>query len=217
MATPLVPKGQHGFDVAQGLMAHSAVPQHQLERARSAFKGEALKGFDTAVALHMGRVLSPPRPVKMGPPAKYVGYFVTKGSQGASPGRIMSVARIVTAADPNAKAGAMFALKELTKKAEASKAVARLPSDSRPYTPEPPTSIAAACPWCGAPQPGDGAVNLLPENEPAPSTDTAGNTGAFRGLVEDPLIAIGAGDARRLPTHHHPYRPVRGHSRGLRR
>ena len=69
-ARGLVAKGQHGFDVAQGLLAHSAVPRHQLERARSAFKGEALKGFDTAVALHMGRVLSPPRPIKKDPPAK---------------------------------------------------------------------------------------------------------------------------------------------------
>ena len=63
-ARALVPKGQHGFDVAQGLMAHSAVPFHQLQRARNAFKGEALKGFDAAVALHMGRVLSPRAPVK---------------------------------------------------------------------------------------------------------------------------------------------------------
>ena len=112
-ARGLVGRGQHGFDVAQGLMAHSAVPQHQLERARSAFKGEALKGFDTAVALHMGRVLSPPRALKMELPANAVGYFVTRGAQGDTPGQIMSVARIVTAADPNARAGARVALKEL--------------------------------------------------------------------------------------------------------
>ncbi|GAC1339022.1 MAG: hypothetical protein NVSMB18_06470 [Acetobacteraceae bacterium] len=58
-ARGLVAKGQHGFDVAQGLMAHAAVP-HQLSRARSAFKGEALKGFDRAVALRVGRI-APPR------------------------------------------------------------------------------------------------------------------------------------------------------------
>jgi hypothetical protein len=57
-ARGLVAKGQHGFDVAQGLMAHSAVPSHQLERVRKAFKGDALKGFDTAVALHKRRVIA---------------------------------------------------------------------------------------------------------------------------------------------------------------
>jgi hypothetical protein len=129
-ARGLVGRGQHGFDVAQGLMAHSAVPQHQLVRARSAFKGEALKGFDTAVALHMGRVLSPPRALKMALPAK-AGYFVTRGAQGDIPGKIMSVARIVTAADPNARAGARVALTELIRKPTMLKAVAPLPSATR--------------------------------------------------------------------------------------
>jgi hypothetical protein len=59
-ARGLVAKGQHGFDVAQGLLAHSAVPSHQLERVRNALKGDALKGFDIAVALHKGRVSLPP-------------------------------------------------------------------------------------------------------------------------------------------------------------
>ena len=117
-ARALVPKGQHGFDVAQGLMAHSAVPFHQLQRARNAFKGEALKGFDAAVALHMGRVLSPRAPVKKAPPAKYVGYFIMKGMQGATPSKIRSIAKTVVATDPRAITGAGVALSELTKKKE---------------------------------------------------------------------------------------------------
>jgi outer membrane protein OmpA-like peptidoglycan-associated protein len=103
-ARGLVAKGQHGFDVAQGLMAHSAVPLHQLQRARNAFTGEALKGFDTAVALHMGRVLSPPRHGANVPPAARAGSFVMKGIQGAPPAKILSIARAVDAADSTTKA-----------------------------------------------------------------------------------------------------------------
>jgi hypothetical protein len=115
-ARALVPKGQHGFDVAQGLMAHSAVPLYQLQSARNAFKGEALKGFDAAVALHMGRVLSPRAPVKKAPPAKYVGYFIMRGMQGAAPSKIRSIAKTVVAANPNAVVGARVALNDLTKR-----------------------------------------------------------------------------------------------------
>jgi hypothetical protein len=152
-ARGLVPRGQHGFDVAQGLMAHSAVPVYQLERARKAFKGEALKGFDTAVALHMGRVLSPPRPVKKGAPVKYAGYFVMKGLQGAPPAKIISVAKTVIAPDPNAKAGARVAFKELVKKTEVPNAVAYLPSDSRSYDAPgpPPTDNSVGGCECGGP------------------------------------------------------------------
>jgi hypothetical protein len=118
-------------------MAHSAVPQHQLERARKAFRGDALKGFDTAVALHMGRVLSP-RP-NVGSPAKSAGYFVMKGIQGAPPGRILAVAKTVTAAGPLAKAGASIALKELTRKTDGPKIVELRRPDSRSSgSPEPP-------------------------------------------------------------------------------
>jgi hypothetical protein len=115
-ARALLPKGQHGFDVAQGLMAHSAVPFYQLQRARNAFKGEALKGFDAAVALHIGRVLSPRALVRKASPAKYVGYFIVKGMQGAAPARIRSIATTVVAADRRAITGARVALSELTKK-----------------------------------------------------------------------------------------------------
>jgi hypothetical protein len=106
----------------------------------------ARQGFDTAVALHMGRVLSPPRPVKKGPPAKYAGYFVMKGLQGAPPARIMSVAKTVTAADPNAKAGARVAFKELIKKTGVLNAVAYLPPGSQSYDAPgpPPTGNSAA-------------------------------------------------------------------------
>jgi hypothetical protein len=117
-ARSLVPMGQHGFDVAQGLMAHSAVPFYQLQRARNAFKGEGLKGFDAAVALHVGRVLSPRASVIKAPPAKYVGYFVMRGMQGAAPANIRSIAKTVVAADPNAIVGARVALDELTKRKE---------------------------------------------------------------------------------------------------
>jgi hypothetical protein len=69
-ARGLVARGQHGFDVAQGLMAHSGVPRHQIEQARRAFKGDNLKGFDNAMALHKRRVLSAPRTIKKATPAK---------------------------------------------------------------------------------------------------------------------------------------------------
>ena len=133
-ARALVPKGQHGFDVAQGLLAHSAVPQYQLERARSAFKGDALKGFDAAVALHRRRVPSPPLPIRKGPPGKYAAHFVSKVLQGEPPQKLVSVARAMTAAAQNANAGARTALKDLSKKPEVPMAGANLPSDPRSYS-----------------------------------------------------------------------------------
>ena len=68
--TLLAKEGQHGFDVAQGLMAHAGANVHQLERASAAFRGDALKGFEKAVALHggyalhRGHGLTPSRPIR---------------------------------------------------------------------------------------------------------------------------------------------------------
>jgi hypothetical protein len=51
-ARGLVAHGQHGFDIAQGLLARGSVPFHEINRVRSGFRGAALKGFDAAIALH---------------------------------------------------------------------------------------------------------------------------------------------------------------------
>jgi hypothetical protein len=51
-ARDLLKTGRHGFDVAQGLMAHPAIPRHQIVQARRAFRGDALKAFDAAMAMH---------------------------------------------------------------------------------------------------------------------------------------------------------------------
>jgi hypothetical protein len=58
-ARSLLAKGQHGFDIAQGLLARSTVPSHEFNKVRNALKGPDLKGFDTAVALHKRGSLSP--------------------------------------------------------------------------------------------------------------------------------------------------------------
>ena len=50
--------GQHGFDIAQGLLARGSVPVHEIKRVRGAFRGAALKGFDAAIALHRRRFAS---------------------------------------------------------------------------------------------------------------------------------------------------------------
>jgi hypothetical protein len=57
-ARGLVAHGQHGFDIAQGLLARGSVPFHEIKRVRSAFRGAALKGFDAAIALHRRRFAS---------------------------------------------------------------------------------------------------------------------------------------------------------------
>jgi hypothetical protein len=54
-ARGLVAKGQHGFDIAQGLIARSSVPLHEFHRVRNALHGAARKGFDNAIALHRRR------------------------------------------------------------------------------------------------------------------------------------------------------------------
>jgi hypothetical protein len=63
-------QGRHGFDVAQGLMAHPGIPHHQIDKARQAFRGDALKAFDAAIAMHKGRRSLPatrhfPRPARL--------------------------------------------------------------------------------------------------------------------------------------------------------
>jgi hypothetical protein len=57
-ARGLIAHGQHGFDIAQGLLARGSVPFHEIKRVRSAFRGAALKGFDAAIALHRRRFAS---------------------------------------------------------------------------------------------------------------------------------------------------------------
>lgn len=54
-ARGLVAKGQHGFDIAQGLIARSSVPLHEFHRVRNALHSAARKGFDNAIALHRRR------------------------------------------------------------------------------------------------------------------------------------------------------------------
>jgi peptidoglycan hydrolase-like protein with peptidoglycan-binding domain len=173
----LAREGQHGFDVAQGLMAHSGASVHQVERARAALRGEALKGFERAVALHGGYALPKARVV---PPASPV-----KGTPAPAPARIGTLGRAITARAPGVRASGPSAPTPLIRRPEVVAAVQPLPassvSDGGPAVPldepasmpsdEPavvpsdrPTAIptsdvttssAATCPSCGAPQVAD--------------------------------------------------------------
>jgi len=102
-ARELAGAGQHGFDVAQGLVARSGVSPHQLERIRSNFKGVTRKGFDIATALHLGRVLSAPERVGKGSPAASAADFIMKGVQGAPVASVVSLAKTINAGAPRSR------------------------------------------------------------------------------------------------------------------
>ena len=182
--TLLAKEGQHGFDVAQGLMAHTGANVHQLERARAAFRGDALKGFERAVALHGGYVLHTGRGLLPSRPVRSV--------QATSPARIRSLGRPVTAIARGVKPAGPIAPTPTIRRPEVLTAVQHLPADSALDEPaavasdDPPpepisgvsTSNGATCPSCGAPQPVQAA-------DSEPDDGSANSSGA----VDDSSVA----------------------------
>jgi hypothetical protein len=104
-------KAQQGFDLGTGLMKRAASP-FEIERVRNAIKGENLKAFDMALALHTAQVT---RKVPAGSPSskQVAGYLVLQGMRGQPKTNTLAVATVL-AKDSGAKSGAAKALKDVT-------------------------------------------------------------------------------------------------------
>ena len=103
-------KAKTGFHVGVAVMQHSGVGPGFLKKLRASLpRGEERKGFDIALATHIGRVTSPQA---KGPPDLKAGYYAVKGMQGAAKSQVAGMIKSLKQA-PGVKAGAKIAAQEL--------------------------------------------------------------------------------------------------------
>lgn len=103
-------RGTDGFDIGLGLMQYTGVNQHSFQATRSVLSPDDLHGFNTAVALHIGRVRAPAPPSK--DPAHHAGYFISKGMQGAHEQTKSAIMEMLTR-NEQARAGAQSAVEQI--------------------------------------------------------------------------------------------------------
>jgi len=109
-ARKLVKSGTQGFDTAAGLMQQRA-KLFDVVHLRAQQQGENKKGFDMAMALHVGLVVRPPAPTLS--PAAQAGRAVTYGMQGAPPDNKQALMSPV-ATHPSASVGAIVAVQTIS-------------------------------------------------------------------------------------------------------
>jgi hypothetical protein len=105
-------KGEVGYAIGTGLAQHQTTP-FQVAAVRAPLNKVDAHGFDTAAALHLGRVTAP----SLGPavhPAVQAGHAIAHGARVASPGH--QAALVATAASTSAGAvGAKLAAAQIAK------------------------------------------------------------------------------------------------------
>jgi hypothetical protein len=100
-----------GFDVGVAFASKKVRPI-DLVAVRKKLKGPQRKGFDMALAAHIGMVTRPPTKSSKHPPASQFGYYVTHGMRQAAPKHKVAMMKEV-AKDPIARTGAVTAVKEV--------------------------------------------------------------------------------------------------------
>jgi hypothetical protein len=91
-------------------MQRSGVTPANLMKVRKGLQtGAQRKGFDLALAAHVGKVTSPKRE---GTPAQLAGYYATRGMRAASPQQKHGMLKTV-AKNPDMKKGALVAASEM--------------------------------------------------------------------------------------------------------
>jgi hypothetical protein len=101
---------RYGFDVGTGLMTHAGMTRAQYEAVRNTLSPLGKKGFDAAIAYHVGSVTQR-TPPSLSPEAK-AAYLVTKGLQGRYPTALKAALIGDFAATPTARIGAAIAVNE---------------------------------------------------------------------------------------------------------
>ncbi len=100
-----------GFDVGVAFASKKVRPI-DLVAVRKKLNGQQKKGFDMALAAHIGQVTRPKAKPGKHPPASQFGYYVTHGMRQASPKHKVAMMKEV-AKDPIARTGAVTAVKEV--------------------------------------------------------------------------------------------------------
>lgn len=105
-------KSPSGFLIGTALMRHSGVTPETIKNTRKRLSSEDKKGFDLALATHIGRVTSKLPPIRLSP-IRLAGYYSVKGMKHASPSQKRVLIKAV-AQNPEMKSGAMVAAKEIS-------------------------------------------------------------------------------------------------------
>jgi hypothetical protein len=99
-----------GFYIGTALMQRSGVTPAVLMKVRKGLQaGPQRKGFDLALAAHIGKVTSPKRE---GTPTQLAGYYTTRGMRTASPQQKRGMLKTI-AKNPDMKKGALVAASEI--------------------------------------------------------------------------------------------------------
>ena len=104
--------GRKGFAVGVYVTAHES-GESDLKAARDALSPAGKLGFDSALALHVGRVTTDPTTLPKAP-SQQAGLLITNGLRGADQGQKEAVASDVLATNAGAQAGAELAIARIT-------------------------------------------------------------------------------------------------------
>lgn len=98
-----------GFDAANGVLLHGGkldeVALALVRKNVAAATPAALKGFDSAIALHVGRYAQFKAPVAMKDPLQKSAFYIAQGLRGAPPKVTQRVHKAVVSKNPTAKLG----------------------------------------------------------------------------------------------------------------
>jgi hypothetical protein len=110
-ATKLAGAGIGGFNLGIGLAGHGGVTRKAVVTMRKSLTAADKKGFDLALATHVGMVtkVAPPR---LKTPAEKAGYYATNGMRGA-PVTVKTAMMENIAKNPEAKRGATLAIVQI--------------------------------------------------------------------------------------------------------
>jgi hypothetical protein len=110
-ARDVLKDGQHGFDLATGLLQRSGVGISDFTKVRNSLSPADKKGFDIATSLHIGKVTNKKLAISIDGKAR-AGYLITKGMMGAPADNKAAIMKLL-ASHPAVRTGALAAVKEV--------------------------------------------------------------------------------------------------------
>jgi hypothetical protein len=105
-------EAQQGFQIASAVLRYKLSMHDLMVLRENLGSAEGKRGFDTGMALHIGRVKSAQLPLDVKNYSSKAGYLITKGLTTATPVQRLAMINIVRQ-DPVAREGAIVAIKEI--------------------------------------------------------------------------------------------------------
>jgi hypothetical protein len=107
------PDAQLGYKLGIGLLSNTGFNSQVTAAIRAKLNPPQTKGFDQAMATHVGAVIGPPPPVALSTTAK-AAYYVTQGMVGGTPKVNATIMQSIVTNAPQAREGAAVAVVQIS-------------------------------------------------------------------------------------------------------